>query len=130
MKVEKLDRVVISVANLERAKEFLSDLLGTRFHEFPSTGTEDKAAISPLGIELLESVPPSGTYGVWDFHLKVSNLREAKKEMIRRGIRHLQDIEIGKLKEAIFHLDNLNLRLVLVEYEEPPHGAFAAAQKE
>jgi hypothetical protein len=129
MKVEKLDRVVITVADLGKAKEFLSDLLETKFDEFPSTGTEDKAAISPLGIELMESVRSSGIYGVWDFHLKVPNLGEAKKEMIRRGARHLEDIEIGKLKEAIFHLDNLNLRLVLVEYEGPSHGAFIAAQK-
>jgi catechol 2,3-dioxygenase-like lactoylglutathione lyase family enzyme len=127
MKVEKLDRVVIIVKDIKTAKEFFSDLLETRFDDVPEI--EDKAAISPLGVELLELVPPREKYGIFDFHLKVPNIECAREEIERKGARHIENIEIGNLKEAIFHLDDFNLRLVLVEYKKPPHGAVTAAQR-
>jgi len=134
MKVERLDRVAINVQNLDEAQKFFSDLLGTKFEMSPietlekkehiastSDGTVFKGiAFSPIGLELIETSPPCKEEGLRSFHLKVSDLEEAKAEMKRKGVRLVAEFRHGGLKEAIFSRDDLRgVRLVLVEYHAP-----------
>ena len=137
MKIEKLQQVNIGVKNLDEAIKFFSDLFGTTFervhpeevgyqktvaeHADPALeGARFIAAISPIGLELLQSIPSVEKEGVRSFSFKVSNLEEAKVEMKERGVRLLADIKVGNLKEAIFSPDDLHgCRIVLLEYEAP-----------
>src|SRR4030042_6866707 len=99
MKVERLDRVAINVRNIDKAQKFFSDLFGTKFEMSPietlekkehvastSDGTVFKGiAFSPIGLELIETNPACKEEGLRSFHLKVSDLEEAKTEMKKRG---------------------------------------------
>jgi len=135
MKIEKLDRVCINVKNLSEAERFFADLFGVTFEEVSGKGefiktitdyancafeqTPIKVAMSPIGLELIETTPPTEKEGVRSFHLKVSNLEQAKAEMREKGIRLLAEVKHGGLSEAIFNPDDLHgIRLVLVEYGE------------
>lgn len=135
MKIEKLDRVAVNVNNLDEAVQLFSDILGMRFDMVPAgrrkkTITEhanrafeesrNKVAVSTEGLELVEMPQPRPKEGLRSFHLKVTNLEEARAEMKAKGIRLLAELELGGLKEAIYSPDDLHgLRLVLVEYEAP-----------
>lgn len=137
MKVEKLDRVAMHVDNLEEAIALFSSILGTRFDMTPREGVKfkktitehadrafeeirNRIAISPEGIELVEMPKPQPKEGLRSFHLKVSNLEEAKAQMKAKGIRMTAELELGGLKEAIYSPEDLHgVRLVLVEYDAP-----------
>ena len=135
MKVERLERVCLAVKNLEAAVKLFSSLFDTTFemcpadtlirkptkHADPSFETiKIRLAISPLGLELLESDPPAETEGVRSFHFKVPNLEEAKAEMEAKGVRLLTEVIYGNLKEAVFCPDDLSgARLVLTEFDAP-----------
>lgn len=135
MKVEKLERVALTVKNLDEAIRLFSDLLGTTFERNPAatfvknvTEHADRAfeetrlrvAISPIGLELIETIPPTEKEGVRSFHFKVSDLDQAKAEMKEKGIRLLAEIAYGGLKEAIFSPSDLHGgRLCLTEFEAP-----------
>jgi len=149
MKIEKIDRVAVAVKNLDQAEKFFADLLGTTFQRSPTsdivkTLTEHgqrvlkeketkyvKVAISPTGLELVETSPPCDQEGIRSFHFKVSNLEEAKTQMKNKGIHLLTEIKHGGLKEAIFDPDDLHgIRLVLVEYDAPtPMTAILQSKK-
>lgn len=134
MKIERLDRVAINVRSIEETQKFFSDLLGTKFEMSPletlekeehvastSDGTVFKGiAFSPIGLELIETSPPCKEEGLRSFHLKVSDIEEAKAEMKRKGVRLVAEFKHGGLKEAIFSREDLHgVRLVLVEYDAP-----------
>lgn len=134
MKVEKLDRVAINVKNLDEARRLFSDLFSTKFTMSPLDTLEktehaernsgetkfSKIAFSPIGLELIETSPPCEEEGLRSFHLKVSNLEEAKAEMVKKGVRLVSEFRHGGLKEAIFNRGDLHgVRLVLVEYDAP-----------
>jgi len=137
MKVEKIDRVAVAVKNLDDVQKLFTELFGT-FARVPvetitaatvdqgERGSKERATryvkigINPIGLELIETDPPCENEGVFGFHLKVSDLKQAKEEMQRKNIRLLKEITHGGLKEAIFNPDDLHgVRLVLVEYEAP-----------
>ena len=141
MKVEKIDRIALDVNNLDSAIRLFSNVFGTTFdtvHDKIEKGkvkqekkitkyanknfeeSQIKVAISPMGLELIETVPPIGKEGVRSFHFKVSNLDEAMAEMERKGIRLIGEIKIGGLREAIYSPEDLHgARILLVEYEAP-----------
>lgn len=138
MKVEKVDRVAVAVKDLDDVQKLFTELFETPFERSPvetiskiikNYGERDsreretryvKVVISPIGLELVETDPPCEREGILSFHLKVSNLEQAKAEMERKGIRLLTEIRHGSLKEAIFNPGDLHgIRLVLVEYETP-----------
>ena len=136
MKIEKLDRIVMYVSDIDAAKEKFSKLLGITFEEIPEEGVEPatlepgpkalelaqtqppreqpertRVAISPSGLELMEgdiSTMPGETEGIRAFHFKVSDYEGAKKEMEEKGVPLLTDITLGQLREAIYHPDDLN----------------------
>lgn len=141
MKVEKIDRIALTVNNLDFAIRLFSTVFGTTFdtvHDKIEKGkvkqerkiteyadkafeeTEKKVALSPMGLELIETIPPTEKEGVRSFHFKVSNLDEAMAEMERKGIRLIGEIKIGGLREAIYSPEDLHgARILLVEYETP-----------
>ena len=141
MKIEKIDRVVIHVKNLTDAERFFSNLFGTTFDEYAdkiAKGeikrerilTEDadssfeerelKVAHSPIGLELIETIPPMEKEGIRSIVLKVPNLDEGIAEMKKKGIRLLLEVRLGGLREAIFNPDDLHgVRICLAQYEAP-----------
>jgi hypothetical protein len=137
MQVEKLDRIVMYVKDIDEAKERFSKLLGITFEEIPAEGVEParlepgpkalemmagqpppepggqspRVAISTSGLELMAgdiASMPGQTDGIRAFHFKVSDYEEAKREMEEKGVPLLSDITLGKLREAIYHPDDLN----------------------
>ena len=141
MKIEKIDRVVIHVKDLAKAERLFSDLFKTTFDEYadrimrgevkrerilteyadPSFEERGlKVAHSPIGLELIETIPGVENEGIRSIVLKVPNLDEAKAEMRKKGIRLLLEVKLGGLREAIFSPDDLHgVRLCLAEYQTP-----------
>ena len=113
MKVEKIDHVAIQVIDLEKAKEFFNDLLGTEFGDsadFPEMDV--KASICPLGIELTAPLIPDGPVakaieergeGLSLLSFIVPDLEEAMAEMKSKGIRLIETLERPEWKAAIYH---------------------------
>ncbi len=136
MKIERIDRVVIAVKNLDESIKFFSDLLGIKFD--PAGSSDEllvRAAYSPSGIELMEashSESPVGKFvekrgeGLYAVVFKVSNIEEATAELERKGIRKVGRLDLGALKEVIFHpKDTHGVMVILAEYEDV-HPATAA----
>ena len=76
MKEEKLDGVAITVKNLDKAIQLFSDVFGATFEKLLASGvkrskvitehanrafeeTQLEAALGPMGLELVETVPPA-----------------------------------------------------------------------
>ena len=141
MKVERLDLVAMDVKDLDEAARFFSDLFETTFENLDTLLAKDgrksettvtehadrafeeapiKLVISPLGIELLQTIPPLEGEGTRAIAFKVSDLEQAKAELKKKGVRLLKEIRAGGFKEAIFSPDDLHgMRLALFEYEAP-----------
>ena len=97
MKVEKIDRVVIRVKDMDKAKRFFTDLLGGEFGEpFINKPADLISHRHPVGIDLVAPLSPDGPTatalekrgeGIAILALEVSNLEEAIAEMKSRGIK-------------------------------------------
>lgn len=141
MKIEKIDRVVLAVEDLEKGMDFFSDLLDIEF-DMPGVSEEQKirAVYSPLGIELVEPTEPDSpvksflegnTNSIFAVVLKVPNLENAIEEMNKKDVRLVGKLEEGGLKEAIFHpADTLGSMIILCEYEDAMHPATIAVGKD
>ena len=140
MKVERIERVVLDVKNLQAAVEFFTDLLGLEWEprvapeslKITNTLTEHANpalenatplfALSTIGLELMERIPPVEKEGFRALILRVSNLEEAKARMKARGVRLLKEMQVGSLKRAIYHPDDCyGVRLTLDEYGASSH---------
>jgi hypothetical protein len=136
MKVERIDQIDIDVKNLDEAEKLFSELFETTFERIKVVGkstrvlTEhaDKAfeeaqlkvAMSPIGLSLIETVPPLEKEGLRALDLKVSDLEQAKAEMKGKGIRKLADVTMGDFKQAIYPPEDCHgVRLCLREYKAP-----------
>jgi len=141
MKVEKLERVAISVKNLDEAIKLFSGVLNISFNIIPydtgikrtGTVTADselgskerekrpaKLAISPLGLALVETDPPPEKEGLRSLLLKVANLEQAKVEMETKGITKLAEATLGGQREAIYSPDDCHgVRIALIDYDTP-----------
>jgi methylmalonyl-CoA/ethylmalonyl-CoA epimerase len=135
--VERVDRVAIGVRDLEKAMAFFSKTLGITFDVVREHKTNQyKATYSNVGLELLQPTSKSNAIakfidkkgeGLISIIFKVSDLEEAKKELEIMGIRLINEVSRGNLKEAIFHpKDFYNVEIALCEYEAP-HPASCAA---
>lgn len=136
MKIERIDRVVIAIKNLDESMKFFSELLGIKFDP---TGSSDeqlvRAAYSPSGIELMEATQPDSPVGkfvgkrgegLYAVVFKVPNIKEASAELEKKGIRNVGKLDLGALKEAMFHpKDAHGVMVILAEYEDV-HPATAA----
>jgi catechol 2,3-dioxygenase-like lactoylglutathione lyase family enzyme len=130
MRIEKIDRVVFGVKDLDAETRFLSNLLDLRFDRLTPEpvvrGRKLAVTISTLGIELHE-VPPSESEGFRRLHLKVTDVEEAKADMERKGIRIDNQIIIGGLRELLLNEHDCHgIRIGLIGYDVP-HGSVIAA---
>ena len=127
MKVEKIDHIGICVRDLEKAKRFFSDLLGTEFSQTFELGEfAFKSAMEPFGIEVVEPTSPDGFIartierrgeGVIVIGLKVPDIEEGIAEMKSWGLRLISRIERGQLKAAQFHpRDTFGVMIELLQY--------------
>ena len=147
MKIEKLDRVVVYVENLDESKQLFSKLLGITFDEIPFAEVDpqkiepgpkaieqaseqsgaaqvqrlQRVAISREGLELIEGgLEPGEQPYIRCFHFKVSDYEGAKREMEAKGVSLLADIQLGRLREAIYPADELGGPMLgLVAYDTP-----------
>ena len=136
MKVERVDHLHVAVKDLEEATKFFSEILGTHFSDIIIEKTFDiKSVISPLGIELIQSISPDGVVaksiekkgeGLHAISLKVPDIEEAIAELQSRGMRLVGRIQLGELKEAQFHpKDAYGVMIELAEYKEQHAGVTA-----
>jgi catechol 2,3-dioxygenase-like lactoylglutathione lyase family enzyme len=143
MKIEKLDRVVVYVEDLEKSKRQFSELLGIEFDEIPFGEVEpmrveagpgappatdeggpaarlQRVAISRAGLELIEGpLEPGEPPRVACFHFKVADYEAAKAEMEQKGLPLLTDITLGTLREAIYQPEGDGPLMGLVAYDKP-----------
>lgn len=139
MRLEKIDRVVVAVESVEEAAKFFDELLGIKFDR-TLVGEEQqvKAKASAIGLELVESTTPDGPVarfidsrgeGVYAVIFKVPDLEDAISEMEGKGLRLVGTMEVGGLKEAMFHpKDSHGMMIMLCEYESA-HSATIAATR-
>jgi methylmalonyl-CoA epimerase len=139
MNLEKLDRVLVAVKDLEASARYFSDLLGLTFdevHEDPSQNV--KYIRTPLGFELIQSTTPDGAVarfiekrgeGLYGVIFKTSDMQSSIKELEAKGLTCVGNPVTGGLEEAYFHpKDSKGVMIVLCEYDEM-HGATMAEIK-
>jgi predicted enzyme related to lactoylglutathione lyase len=126
MKVEKLDKVVVTVRNLEQAKKFFGELFETTFIEIGEvkqgiSGVVARPAITPFGLELLQRIaPPSKKFGITAFHLKVKDIEAVRSELAQKGYDPVAEIEIKRVKELVYEVEGV--RIAFVEYQGDSFG--------
>ena len=118
MKIEKLDMVTIAVNNLGEARQFYERLFDTKFelHQTKIKEAVEKWGISPLGLELLESparVSDLDTFRSIQF--RVPDVEMAKDEMRIKGFEPIEEVKMGELREAIYHIRGI--RIVLKDFK-------------
>ncbi len=136
MKAERLDHIHIYVKDLEKAKDTFSRILGTTFS--PNIEVEDmqiRSALSPLGVELIESASPDGVVakaierrgeGLYALSFKVPDIEEAVNELQSMGLRLVGRVEEGNIREAQFHpKDCHGVMIELCQYQEHSGAAIA-----
>ena len=149
MKAERIDHISVFVKDLDKAVAFFSDLFDTEFVDpteiieknhikvdktivkenadldpFDSTA-EAIMAVSPIGLELLQTIPPSEKEGIRAIGFRVSDIEAAKQKLQRKGVRILKYETIGGLKAVTFAPDDLHgIRLAFLEYEGVPDGYY------
>jgi methylmalonyl-CoA epimerase len=139
MDLEKMDRVLIAVKDLEASAEYFSDLLGLKFdevHEDPSQNV--KYIRTPMGFELIQSTTSEGAVakfiekrgeGLYGVIFKTSDMQSSIKELEEKGLTCVANPVTGGLEEAYFHpKDSKGVMIVLCEYDEV-HGATTAEIK-
>jgi catechol 2,3-dioxygenase-like lactoylglutathione lyase family enzyme len=145
MKIEKLDRVVVYVDDMEKSKRQFSELLGVEFDEIPFGEVEpmklepgpgaplasregsggdpprqQRVAISRAGLELISgALEPGQPARVACFHFKVADYEAGKAEMEQKGLPLVTDITLGTLREAIYQPEAEGPLMGLVWYDKP-----------
>jgi|APSaa5957512622_1039677.scaffolds.fasta_scaffold62970_1 methylmalonyl-CoA/ethylmalonyl-CoA epimerase len=135
--IENIDRVVIAVKDLEKSIDFFSDLLDIEFDEIGG-GDEVgmKGTNSSFGLELLAPTSEDTVVGkfiknrgegLFALVIKVSNLDEAVEKFKKKGLEPAGVINIGKMREVVFHSkDSHGTQIILAEYPEMHPGTVAA----
>ena len=128
MKIERFDRVVIVVKDIEESMKFFSDVFGIKFDEVGGSDIMGVDAVySEVGIELMSPRTDQGPIaqylqkrgeGLYALAFKVSNLEEAMKEAESKGIRSLGVLDMGPMKEGMLHpKDTHGTLIILTEYQ-------------
>ena len=136
MKVEKIDRILIAVRDIEAASKRFSDLLGLKFDEVMVDEEQKvKYTRSAEGLELLQSTSPDGAVakfidkrgeGLYGVMIKVPDVASATEEMGKKGVQSVASSRVGGVEEAYFHpRDSHGAMLILCAYEAK-HGATVA----
>jgi len=141
MNIEGIDHVHVYVRDLERARRFFSELLGTKFTPpWPVENLKLRASINPWGIELIEpTAADSGVAremerrgeGLYAISLRVANLDEAVAEMESRGFKPKVRIDIpGVIREADFDpKDSFGVTIELCEYGPLKEATWAESMR-
>ena len=141
MKIEKIDRFVIAVRDVNKAAEFLGDLLGAEFDEpIEAKDMNTRVRYSALGLQLNEGMTADSDVskiierrgeGFYCLVLKVDDLDEATKEMKAKGIRQVGSVAVGNLRESVFHpKDTFGVMMVLCSYPTKHQATVAALEFE
>ena len=138
MKLEKIDHIAILVQDLDKAKDFFSDLFEIEFSIIGKLG-DVRSIMDPSGIEIIEPVDPDGPaakalkkrgQGFYVLSLKVANRDEAIAKMKSKGVRVIEQFERGKAKVALFHpKDTYGIMIEFIEYESE-HPCVTALKSE
>ena len=116
MKVEKLDRLCITVPNLEKGKDEFLQMLGIKFEKTLETvlpdGKEIRCAISSQGVELVEN--PENKIAIRSIHFRVEDLDEAQKWVEQNGGKVLSRFLVGRMEEMVCNI--FGLRIILINY--------------
>jgi len=136
---ETIDRIVVAVRDLDKAKKQLSNLLNVDF-DLPLVDEEYhmRAVYSLFGLELVESTKPGSIIdqyldargeGVFRVVIKVTELDSAVKHLEMNGVHPVGEITVGELHEVAFHPKDFHgIQIVLAEYSSN-HPATIAALK-
>lgn len=123
---EAIDRVVVAVKDLDKARDLLSNLMDFEFDE-PLVDEEYhmRAVYSYFGLELVESTAPDSVIdqyikakgeGVFRVVIKVKNMDEAIKKFEEKGVRMVGEMSVGGMREVVFHpKDAHGIQFVLAE---------------
>jgi methylmalonyl-CoA/ethylmalonyl-CoA epimerase len=140
MLFEKIERIVVGVRDLEKAKSFFADILDIKFDEtMADENLKIRAAYSVLGLELIESMTPESMIGkfietrgegVFGIVLKVTDMKAAVKKMEEKGMKRVGDMHLGGLTEIAFHPKGSHgLQIILAEYNAKHPATVAALGK-
>ncbi len=127
---EKVDRVVVAVKDIEKARDFFSDLLGMQFHDIHEDHEFQLKVSLPknVGIELLAPLTADSMIGrfikekgegVWAIVIRVSDLDKAAKIFKEKGIRTVAQLTRCGSREIIFDAkDTYGVLIVINEYPD------------
>ena len=125
---EAIDRIVVAVKDLDKARDMLSDLMDIDFDE-PLVEEEYnmRAVYSHFGLELVESTAPGSVIdqyvqakgeGIFRLVIKVTDMDEAIKKFEEKGVRAVGELNFGGVREVAFHpKDAHGIQIVLAEYK-------------
>ncbi|MBT4641189.1 MAG: hypothetical protein HOC09_20395 [Deltaproteobacteria bacterium] len=137
---EAIDRVVVAVKDLDKARDLLSNLMDFEFDE-PLVDEEYhmRAVYSYFGLELVESTAPDSVIdqyikakgeGVFRVVIKVKNMDEAIKKFEEKGVRMVGEMSVGGMREVVFHpKDAHGIQFVLAEYKAKHPATVAGLEK-
>lgn len=136
MKIERFDRVVIVVKDIEESMKFFSDVFGIKFDEVGGSEIMGvKAVYSEVGIELMSPTTDQGPIaqflqkrgeGLYALAFKVPNLKEAVEEVEAKGVRSLGTLDMGAMKEGMFHPKDAHGTLIILTEYQSRHPVTAA----
>ncbi|WP_030539132.1 VOC family protein [Sphingobium sp. DC-2] len=135
MLFERVDRVIAVVDDIEKAKDFFSDLLGWQFDDVIRDEAQQLAVVHAarhgfeLGMPMSDRHPIAAMEskflaengpGLRAFVIKVSNLDDAVAHFRARGIEPVAINAIGTAREAFYNAkDTYGVFFILNEYPDP-----------
>jgi methylmalonyl-CoA epimerase len=134
--IQRIDRIAIAVKDLDRARDFFSDLFAVDFDE-PRThdALGMRGCYSACGLELIEPTREESLIGrfiqkrgegLWALVLKVKDMEEAVRAFTAKGLRVAGEVRVGQMREVAFHpKESFGVEIVLAEYPEK-HAATVA----
>jgi predicted enzyme related to lactoylglutathione lyase len=114
MRIQGIERVALQAKDLDTAMALFSSMLDTTFHQQELGGEQRRLAFSPLGIELLQEVPPGDFEGLRSVHLRAEDWDEARRHVMQRGGAVLAEFRIGEMSHLITRIGCS--RISFVEY--------------
>jgi hypothetical protein len=110
-----IERVAIEVPDLGNAIHRMGRLLDTEFRvlEVALPGGTRRVAVSPLGVELLES--PGSAPRLRSFHLRVADLETTRDDLERAGVPVRETFTVGSMEHLAAELEP-GLRVLFVAY--------------
>lgn len=117
MKYGRIAIVSVSVDDLKEAMSFYSRLFNLRFTAKRTLIREGnvKWAIAPNGFELVERVAKAkSSDSLRSIHISVPSVTRAKEDMKKKGLEPIEEVTIGRLREAVYLVRGL--RIILIDY--------------